>query len=113
MGAKVLGGEDDLDWVLPALLPIHWQRVYNSRDERRDGLFGVGWSVRFEVSVQIELHPEGGERLIYTDEQGRSIDLGLIAPGQATYSARRRPERATPWQRPVADRKRRGFIPAV
>jgi RHS repeat-associated protein len=86
-GAKVLGSEDDLDCVLPALLPIHWQRVYNSRDERSDGLFGVGWSVGFEVSVQIEPHPEGGERLIYTDEQGRRIDLGSIAPGQGTYSA--------------------------
>ncbi|POA51998.1 MULTISPECIES: RHS repeat-associated core domain-containing protein [unclassified Pseudomonas] len=85
-GAKVLGGEDDLDFVLPGMLPIAWQRFYNSRDERQDGLFGTGWSVPFEVNVQIETHPEGGERLLYTDEQGRQIDMGSIAPGGAMFS---------------------------
>ncbi|NBB10727.1 RHS repeat-associated core domain-containing protein [Pseudomonas sp. SLFW] len=86
-GAKVLGGEDELDAVLPALLPIHWQRVYNSRDERIDGLFGMGWNVRFEVSVELEPHPDGGQCLIYTDEQGRLIDMGLIPLGGAVFSA--------------------------
>ncbi|WP_142348071.1 DUF6531 domain-containing protein, partial [Bacillus toyonensis] len=73
--------------VLPGLIPIEWQRFYNSRDERRDGLFGAGWSVPFEVSVVVEPHPEGGERLVYTDEQARQIDMGAIALGGAVFSA--------------------------
>jgi RHS repeat-associated protein len=86
-GAKVLGGDEELDFVLPGILPIEWQRFYSSRDERRDGLFGAGWSVAFEVSVRIEAHPEGGERLIYIDEQARSIDMGAIPLGGAVFSA--------------------------
>ena len=85
-GAKVLGGDDDLDFALPGLISIDWQRVYNSRDQRCDGLFGTGWSVPYEVSVQIEGHAEGGERLIYTDEQARRIDLGSIPLGGAVFS---------------------------
>ena len=86
-GAKVLGGVEELDFVLPGILPIEWQRFYSSCDERRDGLFGAGWSVAFEVSVRIQAHPEGGERLIYIDEQARSIDMGAIPPGGAVFSA--------------------------
>ncbi len=85
-GAKVLGGGEDMDFVLPGPFPIDWQRVYNSHDERHDGLFGAGWSVTYEISVQIEAHPDGGERLIYTDEQARRIDMGSIALGSAVYS---------------------------
>ncbi|KHK65999.1 RHS repeat-associated core domain-containing protein [Pseudomonas frederiksbergensis] len=86
-GAKVLGGDEDLDFVLPGILHIDWQRVYNSRDERRDSLFGAGWSVAYEVQVQIQPHPDGGETLIYTDEQGRPIDMGSIPVGGAVFSA--------------------------
>ncbi|WP_315866748.1 RHS repeat-associated core domain-containing protein [Pseudomonas sp. JV414] len=86
-GAKVLGGDEELDFVLPGVLPIDWQRFYNSRDERRDGLFGAGWSVSYEVCVEILSHPEGGETLVYTDEQGRRIDMGSIPLGGAVFSA--------------------------
>ncbi|WP_159961082.1 RHS repeat-associated core domain-containing protein [Pseudomonas sp. R76] len=86
-GAKVLGGVDDLDFVLPGILPIDWQRFYNSRDERQGSLFGVGWSVAYEVCVDIQPHPEGGETLVYTDEQGRPIDMGSIPLGGAVFSA--------------------------
>lgn len=86
-GAKVLGGDEELDFVLPGILPIDWQRVYNSRDERRDTLFGTGWSVAYEVQVEILPHPEGGETLVYTDEQGRPIDMGSIPLGGAVFSA--------------------------
>ncbi|MBD8191058.1 RHS domain-containing protein [Pseudomonas fluorescens] len=85
-GAKVLGGDTELDFVLPGILPIDWQRFYNSRDERRDGMFGAGWSVSYEVSVEILAHPDGGEELIYTDEQGRRINLGSVALGSAMFS---------------------------
>ncbi len=86
-GAKVLGEAMELDFVVPALLPIDWQRVYNSRDERRDGLFGAGWSVGWEVSVTLEAHADGGESLLYVDEQGRRIDMGSIPLGGAVFSA--------------------------
>jgi RHS repeat-associated protein len=86
-GAKVLGEADELDFVLPALLPIEWQRFYSSRDERREGLFGAGWSVSYEIRVSIETHPDGGESLIYLDEQARRIDMGAIPLGGAVFSA--------------------------
>ena len=86
-GAKVLGGAEELDFELPGTLPINWQRFYNSRDERRNGMFGTGWSVAYEVNVRIDVHPDGGERLIYIDEQARSIDMGSVPPGGAVFSA--------------------------
>lgn len=85
-GAKVLGGAEELDFVLPGVLPIEWQRFYSSRDARRDGLFGAGWSVAFEVAVEVEALEEGGERLTYVDEQARRIDMGTLAPGSAVFS---------------------------
>lgn len=85
-GAKVLGDDHDLDFILPGLLEIAWQRFYNSHDLRRDGMFGAGWSVPYEVSVELVPHAEGGQSLIYCDEQGRRIDMGWIAPGAAVFS---------------------------
>jgi RHS repeat-associated protein len=86
-GAKVLGDVDELDFVLPGILPIDWQRFYNSRDERTGSLFGAGWSVPYEVCVEVRPHPDGGETLVYTDEQGRPIDMGSIPLGGAVFSA--------------------------
>ncbi|MFL1543487.1 RHS repeat-associated core domain-containing protein [Pseudomonas sp. O39] len=86
-GAKILGDVEELDFVLPGILPIGWQRFYNSRDERQGSLFGAGWSVAYEVCVDIQPHPEGGETLVYTDEQGRPIDMGSIPLGGAVFSA--------------------------
>ncbi|AZF40087.1 Rhs-family protein [Pseudomonas sp. R4-39-08] len=85
-GAKVLGGDADLDFALPGVLSIDWQRFYNSRDERKTGMFGAGWSVPYEISVEVLPHVDGGEELIYTDEQGRRINLGSVAPGSAIFS---------------------------
>ena len=73
-GAKILGGEEELDFVLPGLLPIDWQRFYSSLDTRQDGLFGAGWSVSYEVSVEID----ADENLFYIDEQGRRLEIGYI-----------------------------------
>lgn len=85
-GAKVLGGEDELDFALPGLLPIEWQRFYNSRDARTGGLFGAGWSVPFEVEIVRDAHPDGGEQLVYIDEQGRRLGLGPVAAPDAFFS---------------------------
>jgi RHS repeat-associated protein len=86
-GAKVLGGPEELDFVVPGVMPLAWQRFYNSRDERLGGLFGAGWSVGVEVCVRVEARPEGGERLVYVDEQARSIDMGFVPLGGAVFSA--------------------------
>lgn len=86
-GAKVLGNAEELDFVLPGMLPIEWQRFYSSCDQRRDGMFGAGWSVAFEVCVEVEALEQGGDRLIYIDEQGRRIDMGTLALGDAVFSA--------------------------
>ncbi|MBF8778187.1 RHS domain-containing protein [Pseudomonas fulva] len=85
-GAKVLNGPQDLDFEVPALIPLRWQRYYNSHGEREDGLLGQGWSVEYEVYIQIQAHPDGGERLLFVDEQARCIDMGDIPPGDAVYS---------------------------
>lgn len=85
-GAKVLGDSTEVDFALPGLLPIDWQRFYNSHDERRNGLFGAGWSVSYEVDVEVQPHPDGGEQLVYTDEQGRRINLGSVGLGGAMFS---------------------------
>jgi len=86
-GAKVLGGNTEMDFVLPGILPITWQRFYNSRDKRRNGMFGAGWSVSYEVCIEILPHPDGGEDLVYTDEQARRIHLGAMPLGTAMFSA--------------------------
>ncbi len=36
--ARILGAEEELDFVLPGLLPIDWQRFYSSLDQRHEGL---------------------------------------------------------------------------
>ena len=86
-GAKVLGEEDDLDFSLPGVLPIEWQRFYNSRDARTGGLFGAGWSVPFEVEIVLDAHPDGGQQLVYVDEQGRRLGLGPVAAPDAFFNA--------------------------
>lgn len=86
-GAKVLNGDDDTDFVLPGIMPLTWLRFYNSADLRAGGLFGAGWSVEFEVSIEVLAHPDGGDELVFTDVQGRRIEMGVIAPGSAVFSA--------------------------
>ena len=86
-GAKILNGPEELDFDLPGMIPLRWQRHYNSHGEREPGLLGQGWSVEYEVFIDIQPHPEGGERLLFIDEQARCIDMGDIPPGDARYSA--------------------------
>ena len=85
-GSKVLGGPEDHDFTLPGLLPIEWARGYDSNDLRREGLFGMGWSVPYEVEVLRVPHPEGGELWIYVDEEGTRLELGRLKAGDAFVS---------------------------
>ncbi|QXH49918.1 DUF4329 domain-containing protein [Pseudomonas fakonensis] len=85
-GAKFQAGPADLDFTLAALLPISWARRYDSTDLRTDGLFGMGWSVPYEVCLERVEHPQGGELWVYTDEQGTRLELGRLQVGSAFVS---------------------------
>ena len=75
-GAKVLAGEEDLDFVLPARFPLHWQRLYNSRNAAT-GMFGQGWRTPFETRLVHE-----GEQTCFHDESGRELRFASLAAGE-------------------------------
>ena len=79
-GAKVLSGDEDLDFELPARFPLRWQRIYNSRN-RDDGLFGRGWRTAFETRVVRE-----AEYTCFYDEGGRELRFICPEPGEAGFS---------------------------
>ncbi|ETK13998.1 RHS repeat-associated core domain-containing protein [Pseudomonas sp. FH1] len=85
-GSKVLGGGEDVDFSLPGLLGIEWGRSYDSNDTRTDGMFGMGWSVPYEVEIVRVAHPHGGELWIYVDETGNRLELGQLSAGNAFVS---------------------------
>ena len=107
-GCKVLFGSEDLDFDLPAPLPLPWQRTYAS-DFAQIGWLGQGWST--PLSLQIQRVADG---LVLVDEQGRRIPLpgglplprGLAdVPGDddarhAQFARDARAERR--WQRPTS-----------
>ncbi|MFI5714075.1 LamG-like jellyroll fold domain-containing protein, partial [Kribbella sp. NPDC051620] len=73
-----------LDVVVPVAGPeLNVARTYNSLDPRRDGLFGAGWSSRYDMRLVIET--DGGNALVnYPDGRqvrfGRYSDSAFIAP---------------------------------
>ncbi|NIE75851.1 type IV secretion protein Rhs, partial [Pantoea sp. Ap-967] len=85
-GSKVLGGPEDVDFSLPGLIGIDWARSYDSNDIRHDGLFGMGWSVPYEVELVRVPHPQGGQLWIYIDEEGNRLELGRLGAGDAFVS---------------------------
>ena len=79
-GAKILSGNEDLDFELPARFPLRWQRIYNSRN-RDEGLFGQGWRTAFETRVVRET-----EYTCFYDEGGRELRFVCPPPGEAGFS---------------------------
>ncbi|MBI0067478.1 RHS repeat-associated core domain-containing protein [Snodgrassella sp. M0110] len=79
-GAKILDGSEELDFSLPAHLPFEWQRFYNSVDTRTHNMFGAGWSVGYEIEMEIDPQPDGSCSAIYTDEQGRQLEIEALLP---------------------------------
>ncbi|MEV4477047.1 RHS repeat-associated core domain-containing protein [Nonomuraea sp. NPDC049504] len=59
--------------------PLSVVRTYNSMDARRDGLFGAGWSTRFDMRIVTE--PGGSLLVTYPD--GRR--LRFAAKGDGTF----------------------------
>ncbi|MBI0078056.1 MULTISPECIES: DUF6531 domain-containing protein, partial [unclassified Snodgrassella] len=81
-GAKLLFGPEELDFSLPAHLPFEWQRFYSSVDTRTHNMFGAGWSVDYEIEMEIDPQPDGSCAAVYTDEEGRRIEIEPIQPGK-------------------------------
>lgn len=81
-GCKVLGGDEDLDFVLPGLVPLHWQRCYAS-NSAEVSWFGQGWSVPFTLMLRVK---DGGEAIDFIDAFGRTIAFPGVAPGREFFS---------------------------
>ncbi|NUF10210.1 DUF6531 domain-containing protein, partial [Snodgrassella sp. ESL0324] len=81
-GAKLLFGPEDLDFSLPAHLPFEWQRFYSSTDTRTHNMFGAGWSVDYEIEMEIDPQPDGSCAAVYINEEGRRIGIEPIQPGK-------------------------------
>ena len=75
-GAKVLAGQEDLDFSLTDRIPLHWQRVYHSRN-RATGLLGTGWMLPFETRF---IRRANG--LVWRDISGRELGIGPVKPGE-------------------------------
>lgn len=74
-GIKFLIGEDELDFDLPAPLPLPWQRTYFS-DQLGNGWLGQGWSV--PLAVHLRRRSDG---LVLTDSTGRDVELPELDAG--------------------------------
>ncbi|UOD29392.1 RHS repeat protein [Massilia violaceinigra] len=79
-GSKILAGASELDFVLPAALPLRWQRIYSS-GQRKTGLLGQGWS----TPLSDTLHISDGQVTILDPFQ-RDITFALPRAGEALYS---------------------------
>jgi RHS repeat-associated protein len=82
-GCKVLSGDEDLDFVLPGLVPLHWQRSYASNNAGA-AWFGQGWSVPFTLQLRVK---ERGEAIDFIDAFGRVIAFPGVALGREFFSA--------------------------
>lgn len=91
-GCKLLDGEEDLDFVIDAPLPLVWQRSYTSNNAYESWL-GQGWSVPLDFRIDVE-----EDVLAFVDSQGRRTRFPLIAVGaeflsRYEHTILRRPER--------------------
>ncbi|WEF33957.1 DUF6861 domain-containing protein [Pseudoduganella chitinolytica] len=79
-GAKVLLGELDLDFTLPAPLPIVWQRTYSSA-QRKVGWLGQGWALPISDTLQVS-----ADEVVVMDAFDREITFSLPRVGESIYS---------------------------
>ncbi len=98
---------DHLDVQLPGVLPLRFQRFYDSSLAWRETSVGFGWSHSLDQAVW----PERG-RVVYRTEDGREVEFGtldlpdrVLSQGQALYH---KIERLTlrclgPWRYEVED----------
>jgi len=79
-GCKLLEGGTELDFELPAPLPLPWQRVYCS-DNPHAGWLGQGWSLPVSLALQLS-----GDEVIVLDAQHRQVTFTQPAIGASLYS---------------------------
>ncbi|MCS0614691.1 RHS domain-containing protein [Massilia kyonggiensis] len=79
-GGKILLGELDLDFALPAPLPLVWQRTYSSALHRA-GWLGQGWALPISDSLQLS-----ADEVVVLDAFDRGITFSLPRVGDAIYS---------------------------
>ncbi|MBS5154833.1 DUF6531 domain-containing protein [Escherichia ruysiae] len=85
-GAKYLADDDDFDFRLPGHFPLDWQRVYSSRDGRTEGMFGQGWSVMYEVSLERTPGTADENCMTFVSGMGRRLEMEAVLPGHGFYS---------------------------
>ncbi|HBA7116585.1 TPA: type IV secretion protein Rhs, partial [Escherichia coli] len=78
--------DDDFDFSLPGHFPLDWQRVYSSRDDRTEGMFGQGWSVMYEVSLERTPGTADENCMTFVSGMGRRLDMEAVLPGSGFYS---------------------------
>ncbi|WP_279026616.1 RHS repeat-associated core domain-containing protein [Gibbsiella quercinecans] len=83
-GAKILAGEEDLDFTLADRLPLNWQRLYHSRN-RSTGMLGTGWMLPFETRLIRFQADDGSLQFVWRDITGREIGLGAVEPGDIIH----------------------------
>ena len=79
MGIKLLQ-DDELDFALPASMPVVWQRFYSS-DDPRISLLGQGWVMPGHMEIEVKR-----KNVTVIDGQGRRIPFNALAPGAQTWS---------------------------
>ena len=79
-GSKILLGELDLDFALPAPLPLVWQRSYSSALHRA-GWLGQGWGLPISDSLQLS-----ADEVVVLDAFDRGITFSLPRVGESIYS---------------------------
>ncbi|HEX8611419.1 MAG TPA: RHS repeat-associated core domain-containing protein [Telluria sp.] len=81
-GSKILAGELDLDFALPAALGLAWQRSYSSASASdQAGWMGPGWSTPLSDALQV-----GAGQVVLLDAWRREVTFSLPQVGQARYS---------------------------
>jgi len=79
-GSKILADTIDLDFALPAPLPLVWQRSYSSA-QRQAGWLGSGWTVPLSRALQVNV-----DSVVILDAFAREITFSLPAIGESRYS---------------------------
>lgn len=74
-GCKILDGDEELDFVIDAPLPLIWQRSYTSSNANVSWL-GQGWSLALDFRIEVE-----DAAFAFIDTQGRRTCFPWIAVG--------------------------------
>lgn len=79
-GRKLLLAHDEVDFSLPAHVPLECRRYYAS-DLDHVGALGPGWVLPWDLRMEAR-----GDRMHYFDLQGREMVFPRVDPGHAIFS---------------------------